>query len=55
VNTPVLGFYTSAKEKQEWLPYQVKNKIVMSQNNNPTSSIPIPLMIEAIDEFIREL
>ena len=52
--TPVVGFYTQLQRTHEWLPYQVKNRIVFSENE-PTSAIPIPKMINAIDDFIQEL
>jgi heptosyltransferase III len=55
MNTPVLAFYSSHKENHEWLPHQVKNRLVISSENKPTSTIPIPEMIHAIDDFIREL
>jgi ADP-heptose:LPS heptosyltransferase len=55
MNTPVLAFYSSHKENHEWLPHLVKNRLVISSENKPTSAIPIPEMIHAIDDFIREL
>ena len=54
-NTPVIGFYTHMQDAHEWLPYQVKNRVVLSSENEPTSAIPIPKMIHAIDDFIREI
>ncbi len=53
--TPVIGFYTQLQRTHEWLPYQVKSRIVFSSENEPTSTIPIPKMIHAIDNFINEL
>jgi len=53
--TPVIGFYTQMQDVHEWLPHQVKNRIVTSSENEPTSSIPIQKMIEAIDKFICDL
>lgn len=53
--TPVIGFYTQMQDVHEWLPHQVKNHVVISSENEPTSSIPIQKMIEAIDNFICEL
>jgi len=55
MSTPVLGFYTSTKDNHEWLPYNVKYKIVISDANKPTSSIPVSRMIKEIDEFIHTL
>jgi len=55
VKTPVLGFYTQIQDVHEWLPHQVKNRIVLSSQNEPTSEIPISNMIHAIDEFLLEL
>ena len=52
---PVLGFYTAMQDVHEWLPHQVKNRIVVSPAHEPTSAIPIPGMLSAIDEFIRDL
>jgi ADP-heptose:LPS heptosyltransferase len=54
-NTPVVGFYTLMQDVHEWLPHQVKNRIVLSSKNEPTSAIPIQRMIHAIDDFITEL
>jgi ADP-heptose:LPS heptosyltransferase len=54
-NTPVIGFYTHMQDVHEWLPYQVKNRVLISSENEPTGAIPIPKMIHAIDDFIREL
>jgi ADP-heptose:LPS heptosyltransferase len=53
--TPVVGFYTQMQDVHEWLPHQVKNRVVISSKNEPTSAIPIPKMINAIDDFIKEL
>jgi ADP-heptose:LPS heptosyltransferase len=53
--TPVLGFYTSIKDNHEWLPYNVKYKIVISDTNQPTSTIPVSRMIKEIDEFLNML
>jgi ADP-heptose:LPS heptosyltransferase len=53
--TPVIGFYTQMQDVHEWLPHQVKNHLVVSSKNEPTSAIPIPTMIHAIDDFIKEL
>jgi ADP-heptose:LPS heptosyltransferase len=53
--TPVLAFYSSYKENHEWLPHRVKSKVVISSGKEPARAIPIPAMIHAIDDFIREL
>jgi len=53
--TPVVGFYTKMQDVHEWLPHRVKNHIIISAENEPTSSIPIPDMIGAINDFIKEL
>ena len=53
--TPVVGFYTQLQRTHEWLPHQVKNSLVFSKEGEPTSAIPIPKMLSAIDEFIMEL
>jgi len=53
--TPVLGFYTQMQDVHEWLPHQVKNRLVLSSKNEPTSAIPISNMIHAIDDFLLEL
>ncbi len=53
--TPVIGFYTKMQNVHEWLPHRVRNRIVISAENEPTSSIPITVMIRAIDDFIKEL
>ena len=53
--TPVIGFYTQIQDIHEWFPYRVKHKIIMSDKNKPTSSIPVTLMIEEIDEFLRDM
>jgi ADP-heptose:LPS heptosyltransferase len=55
MSTPVLGFYTSTKDNHEWLPYNVKYKIVISDANKPTSSIPVSRMIKEIDEYLETL
>jgi len=54
-NTPVIGFYTKMQDVHEWLPHQVKHRLVISPVNTPISAIPIATMIENIDDFIREL
>jgi ADP-heptose:LPS heptosyltransferase len=54
-NTPVIGFYTRMQDVHEWLPYQVKNSVILSSENEPTNAIPIPNMIHAIDDFVREI
>jgi hypothetical protein len=43
------------QDVHEWLPHQVKHRLVISPVNTPTSEIPIATMIENIDDFIREL
>jgi heptosyltransferase IV len=53
--TPILGFYTSMQDVHEWLPFQVKHTIVLSDKNQPTSSIPVQHIISAIQEFISTL
>jgi ADP-heptose:LPS heptosyltransferase len=53
--TPLLGFYTSMQDVHEWLPFQVKNRIVLSEKHRPTSSIPVQQMIDAVDDFIRTI
>jgi ADP-heptose:LPS heptosyltransferase len=53
--TPIIGFYTSMQDVHEWLPYQVEYKIVLSDYNQPTSSIPIQDMMKALREFISTL
>jgi ADP-heptose:LPS heptosyltransferase len=55
MHTPVLAFYSSYKENHEWLPHQVKNRVVISAENEPTSAIPVSKMISAIDGFMNEL
>jgi len=55
MHTPVLAFYSSHKENHEWLPHRVKNRVVMSSENEPAGSISLPIMINAIDDFIREI
>jgi len=55
MSTPVLGFYTSTKDNHEWLPHNVKYKIVISDANKPTSSILVSRMKKEIDEFIQTL
>jgi acyl-CoA hydrolase len=52
MKTPVIGFYTEQQGMHEWLPYQVTNSVVKAINNGPTSSIPIPMMINAINNFL---
>jgi ADP-heptose:LPS heptosyltransferase len=53
--TPVLGFYTQMQDVHEWLPHQVKHRVIISPENTATSAIPEAAMIEAIDGFFREL
>ena len=53
--TPVLGFYSSAKQNIEWLPYQVHNSIIVSENNLPVSSIPVEILNKSIDDFFETL
>jgi ADP-heptose:LPS heptosyltransferase len=53
--TPVVGFYTKMQDVHEWLPHRVKNHIIISAENEPTSSILILDMIDAINDFIKEL
>jgi len=53
--TPVIGFYTSMQDVHEWLPFHVKHKIVVSDKNQTTSSIPISRMIKEIDDFLIAL
>jgi ADP-heptose:LPS heptosyltransferase len=52
MGTPLLAFYSSAKEKKEWLPFRVEHRIVWSENNLAASSIPSGNMIGAIDDFL---
>ncbi|MGD1044669.1 MAG: glycosyltransferase family 9 protein [Bacteroidota bacterium] len=53
--TPVVGFYTQMQDVHEWLPHQVNNRLVVSSKYEPTSAIPIPEMINAIDDFMMGL
>ncbi len=53
--TPIIGFYTSMQDIHEWLPLQVKQKIILSGKNMPTSSISVSSMIKGIDEFLHTL
>jgi ADP-heptose:LPS heptosyltransferase len=50
--TPIIGFYTSIQDVHEWLPFHVKHKIVLSDKNQATSSIPVSRLINEIDEFL---
>jgi ADP-heptose:LPS heptosyltransferase len=53
--TPIIGFYTSMQDVHEWLPFHVKHKIVLSDKNQATSSIPFEDMMKALQEFISTL
>jgi ADP-heptose:LPS heptosyltransferase len=53
--TPIIGFYTSMQDVHEWLPLQVRQKIILSDKNQPTSSISISSMIKGIDDFLETL
>ena len=53
--TPIIGFYTSMQDVHEWLPFQVRHKIVLSDKNQATSSIPFQDMMKALQEFISTL
>ncbi len=53
--TPIIGFYTSMQDVHEWLPFQVKYKIVLSDKNQATFSIPFQDMKVALQEFISSL
>jgi len=53
--TPIIGFYTSMQDVHEWLPFHVKHKIVLSDKNQATSSIPFQDMLKALQEFISTL
>jgi ADP-heptose:LPS heptosyltransferase len=54
-NTPVIGFYTAMQDVHEWLPHQVKHRLVISPVHTPTSAIPQAALIDAISGFIGEL
>jgi predicted butyrate kinase (DUF1464 family) len=43
------------QDVHEWLPFQVKHKIVLSDKNQATSSIPFQDMKKALQEFISSL
>jgi ADP-heptose:LPS heptosyltransferase len=53
--TPVLGFYTKMQDVHEWLPHKVMNRLVMSSEHEPTSAIPIHIMLQAIIDFLKGL
>jgi hypothetical protein len=43
------------QDVHEWLPFQVRHKIVLSDKNQATSSIPFQDMMKALQEFISTL
>lgn len=53
--TPVIAFYSPIKEKNEWLPFQVKHYIVRAAENKPISSIPMSEILFAVEKFLAEL
>jgi ADP-heptose:LPS heptosyltransferase len=53
--TPVLGLYTSMQDVHEWLPIQVKQKIILSDKNQPTSSISAASIIKGINELLQTM
>jgi ADP-heptose:LPS heptosyltransferase len=53
--TPIVGFYTSMQDVHEWLPFQVDHKIVLSERNQATSSIPIQDILKALQDYFSIL
>jgi ADP-heptose:LPS heptosyltransferase len=55
MGTPVIGFYSSAKEKNEWMPFQVRHNVCFSENKLPVSSLASSVMIKTINDFLLEI
>jgi ADP-heptose:LPS heptosyltransferase len=55
MGTPVIGFYCSAKEKNEWMPFQVEHQIYFSDNKDPVSAMSSAMMVKAINNFLQKL
>jgi ADP-heptose:LPS heptosyltransferase len=54
-HTPILGLYTSMQDTHEWTPFRVQHKILLSKNNQPTSTIDIPQILKEIHNFMLSL
>jgi ADP-heptose:LPS heptosyltransferase len=51
--TPVLGFYSSTQDYQEWTPHNVKYKMVISEKGKPTSGIDVKTLQQSLDDFLN--
>jgi ADP-heptose:LPS heptosyltransferase len=54
-HTPIIGLYTSMQDTHEWIPFRVQHKILLSDNNQPTSMIDIPQTLKEIHDFMLSL
>lgn len=55
MNTPVLGFYSSMQDVHEWMPHNIKYRVLKSERGQPTSTIPVSKMIQEIENFFKEI
>jgi ADP-heptose:LPS heptosyltransferase len=53
--TPVLALYSTTSPVKEWLPYRVRNRILMADEGLPVSSLPAEQLIVALNAFLAEL
>lgn len=55
VGCPVVALYTSRLENHEWLPWRVRNEVVISIGNQPVASIAPAEIVAALERIMREL
>ena len=55
MGTPVLGLYTSLQGMEEWLPHNIRYRVIKAPEGKPASAIEPADIIRAADEFLASL
>ena len=52
VKTPVIAFYTPLQVTNEWMPFGIKNSVVLADGGKPVSTIPLETLREQTTRFL---
>jgi ADP-heptose:LPS heptosyltransferase len=55
VQTPVLGFFSPLQVTHEWLPYNVRHRVVRADDGKPVSAVGEDVLVSNINAFLEEL
>ena len=55
MQTPVCGIYGEEYKEGEWRPFRVRHKIIRSEGERPTSSIPVAEITKGVGGFVEDI